>query len=135
MTPIVRTALISEYLPDPAPLMCFRVAVREIESWLLADRDNLATFLSVPESEFPPNPETLDDPKRGMIELAKKSRNRAIREDMLPRPGSGRAIGPAYPSRLIEFATRHWKPEVATNRCESLRRCWQRLTELVKKAS
>lgn len=34
-------------LPDPAPYMSFRVAVREIEAWLLADRESLAKFLSV----------------------------------------------------------------------------------------
>src|SRR5205823_11465048 len=38
----------SDVLPAPAPHMCFRVAVRAIESWILSDRERLARFISVP---------------------------------------------------------------------------------------
>lgn len=122
--------LTAEWLPNPAPLMCFRVAVREVETWLLADRENISLFLGVPRTRVPVDPEALDDPKRTMVDLARHSRKMAIRDDMVPRPGSGRAAGRAYASRIIEFASRHWRPEVATGRCDSLRRtlaCLQRL--------
>src|SRR3954471_10845125 len=33
------------WLPEPASFMCFRVAVRAVESWLLADRERIAEFL------------------------------------------------------------------------------------------
>jgi hypothetical protein len=36
-----------------------------------------------------------------VVELARYSRRRDIREDMVPRPGSGRSVGAAYTSRLI----------------------------------
>src|SRR5688500_2597885 len=39
--------LISRLLPDPAPKMCFRVPVRAVEAWLLADRPGIARFLGV----------------------------------------------------------------------------------------
>jgi len=50
--------------------------------------------------------------------------------DMVPRPGSGRATGPAYASHLIEFAATHWRPDIAAHSCQSLRKCLQRLKDL-----
>lgn len=120
------------WLPNPAAYMCFRVTVREIESWLLSDRANLARFLSVSTSHVPRTPELLDHPKVAMVELARRSRRRNIREDMAPRPGSGRTVGPAYTSRLIEFVEVVWEPQKAERVSDSLRRCCKRLGELVK---
>jgi hypothetical protein len=121
----------AEWLPNPALYMCFRVAVRKVEAWLLADREQLARFLSVTTSRIPLNPETIDDPKRTMVELARHSRQRNIREDMVPRPRSGRTVGPAYTSRLIEFVETLWRPEVAVRHSDSLRRCCEHLRVLV----
>ncbi len=128
-------ALRTLWLPDPAPNMFFRIAVREVEAWLLGDQERIAAFLNVALSKIPENPEILDDPKQFMIELAANSRRREIREDMMPRPGSGRKIGPAYSSRLIEFATDRqsgWRPEVAARNSDSLNRCLRRLRSLKK---
>jgi hypothetical protein len=119
-----------QWLPNPAPHMCFRVAVREVESWLLADQERLAAFLSVPVSRIPTAPEAVDFPKRVMVDLARRSRRRAIREDMVPRPGSGRTVGSAYASRLAEFVRSAWRPEVAAAHSDSLRRCRIRLKAL-----
>ena len=86
------------WLPDPAPKMCFRVAVREVETWLMADRERLAGFLGVALSRNPDRPEELANPKRQMVDLARRSRKAAIKQDMVPREGSGRDVGPAYSS-------------------------------------
>lgn len=110
------------WLPQLAPYLCFRVAVRAVEAWLLADPERIAEFLGVARSKVPTDPETLDDPKAEIIALARASRRRDVREDMVPRDGSGRPVGPAYPSRLIEFASSWWRPDVAAQRAESLRR-------------
>ncbi len=121
--------------PNPAPGMFFRIAVREVEAWLLGDQEHMAAFLSVASSKIPQNPEMLDDPKQFIIELAGISPRREIREDMVPRPGSGRKIGPAYTSRLIEFATNRrlgWRPEVAARNSDSLRRFLHRLQSLLE---
>ncbi len=123
------------WLPNPAPRMCFRVAVREIEAWLLADRDKLAAFLSVSPSRIPLSPEEIGDPQRAMVELGRRSRRREIREDMVPRPGSGRVVGPGYTSRLIEFAADYetgWRPDAAAQVSDSLKRCLQCLYQLVQ---
>ncbi len=115
-----------QLLPKPAQQMCFRVAVREVESWLLADRERAASFFAVSRSRIPAQPEAESNPKQAMISIARQSRRRAIREDMVPREGSGRNVGPAYASRLIEFVTdfrRGWRCYVAAEGAESLKRC------------
>lgn len=120
-------ALRSSWLPVPARDMCFRVAVRAVESWLLADRDAIATFLGIALSHVPRDPEAQPDPKRLIVDLARHSRRRDVREGLVPRVGSGRAVGPAYISVMSEFAARRWRPEVAEDHAESLRRCRARL--------
>ena len=125
------------HLPCPAPYMCCRVAVREIESWLLADRERLAKFLSVGASHIPLDPEKLDSPKSTMVEIARHSRRRGIREDMVPRPESGRKVGPAYASQLIECAgdsKRGWRPNVAAEISDSLNRCMRCMLRLIRAA-
>jgi hypothetical protein len=127
----------AQWLPAPANTMCFRVAVREVEAWLLADGETLAHFLGVPIRLIPGDPEGLDDPKGAMVELARRSRRRAIRYDMVPRPASRRSVGPAYNSRLIEYVediSAGWRPDVAAGVSESLARCMQCVRELIASA-
>ncbi len=122
------------WLPQPAPKMCFQVVVREIEAWLLADRVRIAEFLSVGSRNVPSDVEALPDPKDAMLQLARISRRKAIQQDMLPRFGSGRDVGPAYNSRLIQFVNdsrKGWRPEVAAQSSESLRRCLECLRRLL----
>ena len=123
--------LLAEILPAPSPLMTCRVAVRAIEAWLMGDVDRLASFLSVAASRFPADPDAVNDPKQALVNLAAHSRRRAIREDMTPRPGSGRSVGPNYSGRLIEFITDEsagWRPDVAANRSDSLARALRAVT-------
>lgn len=115
-------ALRKTWLPDAAPRMCFRVAVRAVEAWLLADRESFARFLGISVNRVPREPESLSDPKRVVVELARDSRHRAIREDMVPRAGSGRSVGPAYVMRVIDYVREVWRPDAAAQRAESLRR-------------
>ncbi len=125
--------LVSDWLPQTARRMCFRVAVRAIESWLIADSERLAQFLSVPSRKVPGSPESLENPKATMVALARASGDRSIVADMVPRPGGGRHVGPAYASRLIEFVSSRrggWRPEIAAPRSESLRGCIDALRRL-----
>jgi hypothetical protein len=127
--------LSDEYLPVPSPYMCFNVAVRETESWLMADRERISHFLSVAVSRIPKDCESLENPKEKLVEIAGHSRRREIREDMVPRVDSGVRIGPAYNSRLVEFASdveKGWRPQVAAESSASLNRCIRHLKELVK---
>jgi len=125
--PLLRRA----WLPDVGCLMCFRVAVREVEAWLLADREQMAGFLRVARSRVPTRPENLEDPKSALIALARRSRSRAIREDLVPTPGGGRRVGPAYNSQLSQFVAGFWRPEIAADHAESLSRTLDGLTALL----
>jgi hypothetical protein len=122
---------VREILTSPAERMCVRVAVRALESWMLGDAEHLAKFLGIPLARIPQRPDVEENPKRVLVDLARRSRKRAIREDMVPRPGSGSQVGPGYTGRLIEFvaaADHPWRPSVAMQRSDSLRRCLDALT-------
>jgi len=123
----------ASWLPQVAPHLCFRVAVRKVEAWLLADAECIADFLAA-RRRVPANPEALGDPKSAMVALARSSRRKDVRQDMVPRPASGRPVGPAYASRLIEFASSLWRPDVAAQQAESLRRAIDCLKHLVRSA-
>jgi hypothetical protein len=125
--PRLRTQL----LPNQSERMCLRIAVKEVEAWLLADREEMAHFLRVAVSRVPTSPDEAHDSKQSIVQAARHSSHQAIRADIVPRSGSGRAVGPAYPSRMIEFVER-WRPEVAAQRSDSLSRCLTRLGELVE---
>lgn len=127
-------SLRAAWLPAPSPRLCFRIAVREVESWLMADAERLSEFLRVARSRLPRAPERIQDPKTEMVNLARNSRRRDIRDDMVPRPESGRSVGAAYASRLIEFVADRWRPDHAARRCESLRRAIECLRRLVAAA-
>ena len=111
-----------EWVPAPAPNLCFRIAVRGVEAWLMADATTLAHHLGVRPTLVSVAPEELQHPKDAMVALARRSRRKAILQDMVPRVRSGRRVGRAYTSTLIEYVQQHWQPEVAAGRSESLRR-------------
>ncbi len=124
-----------EWIPNPAPYLCFRVAVREVEAWLMADAESLASFLNVARNRIPADPEKLLEPKTEMVNLARRSRNQQLREDMVPRDGSGRSVGPAYASRLIEYVGTRWRARVAAKRANSLQRAIMCLKRIMDSAS
>jgi hypothetical protein len=125
--------VLPQWLPTPSRLMRLRVAVRALEAWLLADTERIAKFLAVPVAEIPADPDRVADPKRFMVQIARSSRRRAIREDMVPNIGSGQHVGPAYTSRMIEFiqsVESGWRPNVAAGNSDSLRRCISAISNL-----
>jgi hypothetical protein len=103
------------------PNLIFRVAVKEIESWLLADRIGFSDFTGVPVVNIPANPELENDPKQTLINVAKKSRKRTIREDIVPINNNAK-IGPNYNDRLMQFVSEYWDIERAKIHSESLKR-------------
>ncbi|MCC7370338.1 MAG: hypothetical protein IT306_18075 [Chloroflexi bacterium] len=119
------------WLPAPSEHMCFRIAVCEAEAWLLADRESVADFLGISVRIVPVHPEQLPDPKRSLIDLARRSRRRTVREDLVPSPGSGRSVGPGYTGRMIEFVNTSWRPAAAAQEAPSLLRCQMRLQTMV----
>lgn len=114
--------LSSSLLHRPSKGMLFRIAVRSVESWLIADALALASFLRVRVAAIPTKPDSLGRPKRALVDIARKSKSRLIRDEMVPPPGHGE-VGPGYSLRIIEFVGSHWSPARASSSSDSLARC------------
>jgi hypothetical protein len=123
-------SLLDRLIPERPPSLLVRIPVRSVESWLLADHENLAAFLGVSRASLPAKPDELDHPKRALVALAARSRRRRLRRDMLPGESSTASIGPAYTSRVIEFVGGSWMPYQAAPRSPSLHRCLSALQVL-----
>jgi hypothetical protein len=113
--------LLQSWLSEPPSRnLIFRIAVREVEAWLLAHRDGIATFLGIQRDLIPSNVESLGNPKEVLIGLARKSRRGDIRKDIVPPDGSNRVQGPDYNGRLIRFVEESWSPARAMENSQSL---------------
>jgi hypothetical protein len=88
--------------------LIFRIAVREVEAWLLGDRVGLARFLGVSLTNVPREVESLTNPKETLVDLARRSRRRDIRTDIAPANGSTAKVGPNYNGRLVSFVRTQW---------------------------
>lgn len=116
-------SLIADWLPHKrSPNLLFQIAVREVEAWLLAHRQGLASYFGVAEASIPRNPESLPDPKQALILCARKSKRRAIREAIVPARGTTAKLGPNYNACLGRFVANLWQPEIAKAEAESLAR-------------
>lgn len=110
------------------PQLLVRVAVCEVEAWLLADRSGIADFLAVAAIKVPANPERDVDPKLTLINLARRSRKRRLMQELVPAPGSPNKIGPFYNARLTEFVSHQWNVMQARENAPSLDRTLARLS-------
>lgn len=116
-------ALVAEWLTDSQhPNLLFRVAVREVESWVLADTAGFATFLGISKRLVPSDTDGLVDPKQFLIRLAKSSPRRDLKRDIVPPPASTRTIGPNYNGRLVRFVNSSWDCSAARSHSPSLDR-------------
>jgi hypothetical protein len=112
--------IVTQWLPHRRPKMLFRVVVRELESWLKADRGNLADFLSVDLAMLPIAPEQLADPKRELVNIARRSRYQRIRSALVPAPESTAQVGKLYVSEMKQFIDERRDLEVARTAAPSL---------------
>jgi hypothetical protein len=116
-------ALIAEWLSNPKHHnFLFRVAVREVEAWVIADRPGFAKYLSVKEAIIPEDVDALPDPKSTLLSIVEKCHKRDLRLDLLPRKGSTSSIGPNYNGRMVEFVRSRWNVTEAEQRSPSLAR-------------
>ena len=115
--------LIRQWLNAPKhPNLLFRVAVREVEAWLLGCREPFARFLGVPENRIPAHVEEIPNPKEFVVNLARRSRKRDVRVDIVPEDGSTARVGPDYNGRLMLFVEASWDPAIAKVYSPSLRK-------------
>lgn len=107
----------------------FRVAVREIESWLLADHQAMRSLLGQKAGKLPEAPDDLPDPKQTLLSLAQRAK-RDVREDIVANRGSVASQGLGYNARLGQVIRQAWEPARAADRSPSLVKARARLRAL-----
>lgn len=112
------------------PNLVLRIAIREVEAWLLADRSGIASYLSVPEKCIPEDPSKIKDPKRYISRLAARSKRKEIREDLAREPGTKRKVGPFFSQSLIQFAKDTWDIDNARLHSDDLNRAMNALERM-----
>ena len=130
-------ALCSQWLRGLArpSTMLVRVAVREVESWLLADHEAIEILLGRrPTPRLPMQTDRIANPKAFLLGLACKAA-REVRLDLCTESGAEVRQGIGYNARLGGFVREAWDPQRAAQRSDSLRRARQRLRELAESAA
>ena len=123
--------LVAKLLPNSARFMCFRVAVAELENWLLADRVGFAGYFGVRAGQIPDASDSIDDPKALLLRLANSSRRREVRDDLVHVNRNGHlSEGDLYNATLSEYALTAWRPREASRQSPSLKRARTRISEL-----
>ena len=103
-----------------------RLAVREIESWLLADKSGFCGYFNIPKDRLMARPDDLPDPKQFLIRMIKQyCKNKNYRDGIAPYGESGAVQGPAYNQTLIPFVQKAWNMRRAGKESPSLSRCFQ----------
>ncbi|MCS6995197.1 MAG: DUF4276 family protein [Anaerolineales bacterium] len=120
--------LLQKWFPNGQnPNLQIRIAVRTVEAWLLADRDEFAKFLSIPVHHIPQQPELEQHPKQTVVNLARRSTSRIILEDIVPAPHSPGLVGKNYRGQIERFVIEDWQAERAKVNAPSLQRAIQAL--------
>lgn len=121
---VCASKLLNKHLPKAQHESRFflRIAVRMIESWLLADRISISRFLDVSDSLIPVSPDGEQNPKQTLVNLARKSRNSVIRRDLVPKAGRSAAVGPGYLSTVSQYVEKKWDPIRASAASPSLKK-------------
>lgn len=115
----------------PSENLSLRLAVRESESWLLADRDGFSKFADISPDLIPRAPDSTENPKELLLQLIKKSRKRQLREEMLPSKGVRSKMGLGYNMHLRDFVTNYWSADRAAINSPSLARSIPRIATLL----
>jgi hypothetical protein len=119
-------------LPERPALCLLRGVVRELESWLLADREDIAAFLGLSVVRVPPAPEMLANPKQSFVNLARSCRRRSRRDAIVPADGVSASTGTDYLGAIAELVRDYWDVERASVVAPSLARCVARLREIAR---
>jgi len=114
----------------PPENLVFRVAVREVESWVLADHIAMRALIG-PRGVLPPAPDSLADPKQVLLALVKGAPT-PVRDDLLKVVDGNLAQGLGYNARLTAWVESEWCPNRTAERSPSLARARNRLQAVVK---
>lgn len=113
--------------------LIFRVAIREIESWILADRDGFSDFLKISKSLIPIAPDQLSNPKATLLSLAQKA-PRNLKDGLVAKKGTLAIQGVEYNLILSHFVNQLWNPLKAADNSDSLNRAVKRIKEFAERS-
>lgn len=106
----------------PNPQLIFRVAVHEVESWLMADHDGLEYLLGLrARTKLPSFPDRVEEPKELLLSLVKSSRKKELRDCFKSIEGR-LSPGLTYSTTLCRWIDAHWSPKRAAEKSDSLKR-------------
>ncbi len=116
-------SLVADWFRDitKPPRLLFRVAVRETEAWIMADRTAFADFLGISEDKIQRNIEDILDPKRYLLQLAENSA-RDLKNELIAQKNTVAVQGLGYNKRLTDFVSNHWCPTRASESSPSLQK-------------
>lgn len=106
----------------------FRVAIHEIEAWLLADHKGMKDFMGPKVvGHLPRDPDAILDPKTFLLNVTRKAK-REVRADILQEKKGQLRQGFGYNERLSGFVAKMWCPVRASEKSESLKRAISRIS-------
>lgn len=119
--------LLQQWRPRHAPPgFHIRLAVSEAESWVLADRQAFAHYFAVPVQQVPSRSDEIEDPKRLMLHLLRRSKKRCFRDEMVSETDPSKP-GVGYNTHLCRFVQEKWRAAEASALSPSLARALTRL--------
>lgn len=119
--------MLAEHLPAGRPPgLLVRLAIPEAECWVLADRAAVAAYFQISPQAVPSAPEQLADAKQEVLRLAKKSKLRQIREEMVAGV-SPLKQGAGYNLHMRSLVSTHWRAARAADHSPSLQKTIERL--------
>lgn len=104
-----------------------RFAMPELESWLIADRNNFARLLGINVNKLTNFPEAIHDAKKYLATLAHQSKKKSVKNDFISSSGKQGAL---YIRIMTDFVKNTWDINLAMEHSPSLERCIKRLREL-----
>lgn len=113
---------IASHIGSRHPDFVLRLSVNEIEAWLLSDVEGLSRWLDVSPANFDTRPDTLVDPKRTLVNIARRAKRRRVRDMLVPDDGSAGQVGKEYRPAVEEFVSDYWRAARARKHSPSLER-------------
>ena len=122
--------LLADWQPPDIPFgFVLRLAISEAESWVLADRAGFAEFFNITKNKLPSILDDEPDPKRLLLSLVNKSRNRTFREELVSQSDMNKP-GTGYNLHLRKFVGSAWNVDRARDHSPSLNRAFEAIHAL-----
>jgi hypothetical protein len=121
--------LVQKLVRNRPHLLFLRIAVVELEAWLVAERDAFAKHIGVSIGRLPREPERAGKIRPLILTDAAHSKIRDVRVGFPPTESSGLPFGSEYISYMTRFIQDVWTPSRAAENAPSLARALLRLRD------